>query len=401
MIRIAYFLFFLLPVSLGAQNNFPSEIINNGSALFNDVISKYKFYKVEIIYTSVEKRDGNIKLNTYHFGCDSNTYFYPASLVKLPCSIVALEQLYALKKDNEDLFLFTDSSEYCHRKCYIDSSNFTYKPSINHYIRKMMLVSDNHAYSRIYEWLSPDKINNRLWASGFNSARIIHRFDGNCKGNSHTTANPVTLFDKNNAVIYKRESLVSTISYFPPMGKQEVGLAHIGEKGKKYKTPKDFSNMNFLLLNDVHEMLIRLIYPEKFKSELQFKISDKQRQFLLQQMRLFPRASIIPKYDSVKFPDNFKKYLIYGNKKIINSDSIEISNIVGQSYGFMADCAYIEDRVNHISFFLSARIYVNADGIINDGKYEYKSIALPWFAELGMKTLEYERKKRNVINKNQ
>ena len=42
---------------------------------------------------------------------------------------------------------------------------------------------------------------------------------------------------------------------------------------------------------------------------------------------------------------------------------------------------------------LSAVIYANEDGVINDGKYEYNTIALPFLAELGRQIYDFELKR--------
>ena len=44
---------------------------------------------------------------------------------------------------------------------------------------------------------------------------------------------------------------------------------------------------------------------------------------------------------------------------------------------------------------LSAVIYTNEDEIINDGKYEYNIIALPFLAELGREIYKFEVKRKN------
>jgi hypothetical protein len=43
---------------------------------------------------------------------------------------------------------------------------------------------------------------------------------------------------------------------------------------------------------------------------------------------------------------------------------------------------------------LSAVIYTNENEVINDNKYEYNTIALPWFSELGKAIYEYDRKRK-------
>jgi hypothetical protein len=82
------------------------------------------------------------------------------------------------------------------------------------------------------------------------------------------------------------------------------------------------------------------------------------------------------------------------SKKPITSDNIKITNIVGQSYGFMVDCAYIQNKKENVEFMLSAVIYTNEDEILNDGKYEYNTIALPFLAEFGRQIYAFELKKK-------
>ena len=76
------------------------------------------------------------------------------------------------------------------------------------------------------------------------------------------------------------------------------------------------------------------------------------------------RESDFPKYDTNAFYDSYKKYLIFGDsKKRINDDSIRVFNIVGQSYGFMSDVAYICYFKNNVEFMLSSVIYTNENEI--------------------------------------
>ena len=42
---------------------------------------------------------------------------------------------------------------------------------------------------------------------------------------------------------------------------------------------------------------------------------------------------------------------------------------------------------------LSAVMYVNRDGILNDARYEYTSTAWPFLANLGHLLFEYEKKR--------
>ena len=114
---------------------------------------------------------------------------------------------------------------------------------------------------------------------------------------------------------------------------------------------------------------------------------------------MYPRESTYPNYNKKNYGDSYKKYFMYGTlQNNIDSDTLRIFNIVGQSYGYISDCAYICDFKNNVEFILSAVIYVNKDGIINDGKYEYKEIGLPFLCNLGRVIHYYEiSRKKDVI----
>ncbi len=98
---------------------------------------------------------------------------------------------------------------------------------------------------------------------------------------------------------------------------------------------------------------------------------------------MYPYESDYPKYDSSYFPA-YKKYLYYGkDPKAVIDSNLRIYNIVGQAYGFTTDIAYFENTKKGISFFLAVSLYTNADGILNDDKYEYNTIAFPFLQALG------------------
>ena len=61
----------------------------------------------------------------------------------------------------------------------------------------------------------------------------------------------------------------------------------------------------------------------------------------------------------------------------------------GQAYGFTTENACVVDPTGGRSFFLAATLYTNADGVLNDDAYDYATVALPFFAELGEATASY------------
>ena len=55
----------------------------------------------------------------------------------------------------------------------------------------------------------------------------------------------------------------------------------------------------------------------------------------------------------------------------------------GRAYGFHIENAYYRDLKTGRAFFLAATIHANADGVMNDDKYEYDTVTRPFLANLG------------------
>jgi len=178
-----------------SQQNFSFDAVLNKSNILKNVSANKAKYKLQIIYTQINRdSSGKPSFKNYTYNVDSTTYFYCASLVKLPCSILALEKLNELQIDKNTI-MYTDSAHSCQHSVKIDTTNISGYPSIAQYIKRMLLVSDNNAYGRVYEFLGVDYLHNRLFNLGYKNMRIVHRFDGGCKGLEHTTTNPVSFYN--------------------------------------------------------------------------------------------------------------------------------------------------------------------------------------------------------------
>lgn len=375
------------------QNTFVFDSVLNQKPILKKVNADYKKYRLQIIYTQItrdSKGTPTFKDHLYHV--DSSNYFYCASLVKLPCSILALEKIKKLRVYSNTI-MFTDSTNACQRSVRKDTTSINGYPSIAQYIKRMALVSDNFAYGRVYEFLGVDDIHNRLEKLGYKNVRIVHRFDGGCKGTEHTTTNQVSFCKSDFTPITTQPQQEASKLYTHPLGEIKVGRAHLNAQNKKVNQPKDFTNMNYISLENIHSMLKRLIFSNNLPDELRYDLLEDDRLFLIEQLTALPRESSHPTYNK-SYHDSYKKYFMFGDgKKRITNDDIKITNIVGQSYGFMVDCAYIQNKKENVEFMLSAVIYANEDEIINDGKYEYNSIGMPFLAELGRQIYAFELKK--------
>ncbi|RZK63656.1 MAG: hypothetical protein EOO85_30920 [Pedobacter sp.] len=55
------------------------------------------------------------------------------------------------------------------------------------------------------------------------------------------------------------------------------------------------------------------------------------------------------------------------------------------------------DTENDVEFMVTAVIYCNSDGILNDNKYDYTTVGYPFFSKLGKLLYEYELKRTRKV----
>ena len=120
-------------------------------------------------------------------------------------------------------------------------------------------------------------------------------------------------------------------------------------------------------------------------------------------MSELPYESGHPHYDTTEFFPSYCKFFMFRAGKSPIPSYIRIFNKPGWSYGFLTDAAYIVDFSHQVEFMVSAVIYVNSDGVLNDDKYEYEETGWPFFKEIGNIIYSYElgrkRKYAPVLDK--
>jgi len=284
--------------------------------------------------------------------------------------------------------MFTDSSFSGQTTVTQDTSAENGLPSISNYVKKIFLVSDNDAYNRLYEFDGQETLNSRLWAKGYTDTRITRRFVTATEEQNRNT-NGIR-FIEGDKLIYRQIPATSQINF--DFSKQLlVGKGYLNRNDSLINSPMDFTTHNNLPLEDLQQMLQSVLLPESIPESRRFNINKKDRDFLLQYMSELPSESKHPKYDSTEFFDSYCKFFLYKAGKQKPPPNIRIFNKPGWSYGFLTDAAYIVDFDTNTEFILSAVIYVNRDGILNDDKYEYKEIGYPFFKEVGEIMFNYDK----------
>ena len=358
---------------------------------FATVLENPGYYRVQVIYTQIDRgAENNPTFRSYSYRLNADEYFYPASTVKLPTAALALEKLRALDRRglDRDSVMITGAAADYQTEAVDDLTSRTGMPSVGQYIRKILLVSDNDAFNRLYEFLGQQSLNEALLEKGYGNSRIVHRLEVALSPAQNALTNPVRFVRGDETVYYQppAQSDVSFLGAEPQM----LGRAEIVD-GDLLDRPKDFSEKNEFALQDLHDTVQVIMFPDSVPVERRFKLAAEDYEFLRRFMSMYPGESGIAAYNNpLVYPDGYVKFLMYGGSDDNLPANIRIFNKVGDAYGFLTDAAYVVDFAAGIEFMLAATIYTNANETFNDNEYEYDEIGLPFLRELGQAFYEVE-----------
>jgi hypothetical protein len=354
------------------------------------IISDPEQYRVQIIYTQIDRnRKGEARFTNHAFHVDPAYYFNPASMVKMPLAFLALEKLHEmnLPEVNLNTRMRFDSSYERQVAMDKDSSAADGYPSIAHFIKRALLISENDPYNRLYQFVSQQGANRKLTEKGYSSARITRQFMGYTdEQNRHT--NGVAFINASGKEIHYQLPAYNTDSFsFPPPIR--IGIGHINRNDDLVQGPFDFTRHNNISLEDMQRMLQAIIEPESVPVKSRFNMKEADRAFLLKYLSQYPSETTSPKYNDSIFYDSYVKFFFSDASKKI-PDHIRVFNKVGWAYGFLTDVSYIRDTLNNIEYMLAATVYVNSDGIVNDSKYDEETVGFPFLRTIGDRFYTYE-----------
>jgi hypothetical protein len=388
-------LLLFVSLTLSAQLSKPFDTILGGisSELTQKVLKDPATYRYQLLYTQINRdKNGVPHFTNYSLQVDPNNYFNPASMVKMPLAFLAMEKLNELNNPgvNKYTTMQFDSSYERQVPMYADSSAANKKPSIAHFVKRAFLISENDPYNRLYQFIGQGDIHKKLQKKGYTSTRITRQFMGYTEEqNRHT--NGIQFLDDKGAVImqlapqYNKDSFEFGAPVF-------IGDAHWNSKDELIKAPFDFTRHNTISLSDMQKMLQAIVFPTSVAPENRFNISEADRLFLLQYLSQYPSETNYPKYDTATFYDSYVKFFFQDSTHQMPTH-IRVFNKVGWAYGFLTDVSYVLDTKNNIDYMLSATVYVNSDGVVNDSKYDEATVGFPFLRSIGEAFYQYELKR--------
>lgn len=363
IMRFLVLFVFIFSIACSQTEKNPLEkALASGNKKISIVTDSLEQHEVQILFTEVQRDNkNNISFKDYEFQVNDNNYFYPASTVKFPTAILALEKL---NEDNR----FDRNTDF-----FVEGDSLT--TTFANEIKKIFAVSDNEANNRLFEYLGQDEINARLIGKGIN-ARISHRLS--VPNSDEPTTKPL-VFYVNDSTTTPTQAIISTSIKPLNINKLKKGKGYLDD-GELINQPMDFSFKNYLPITSLHKIMKQIMFPEIYPNEKQFHLSDSDREFLIDMMKISPKEA---GYNDAEHYDSYVKFLVFGDDKSPMPDHIEIYNKVGYAYGYLTDCAYIKNKKTNREYIITATIHVNKNRIFNDGVYETETIGIPFLAELG------------------
>lgn len=403
---LSLFLLLMIHAQIMAQQTdtlFLAKLMQSKPELFSAILNHPGKNEIQVIYTQVNRDQRNkpsFKTLSYNF--NPQHYFYPASTVKLAAVIFALEKVNTLKNKgmSANLTMLTDSNFQGQTKVRRDESAPDGKPSIAHYIKKILLTSDNDAFNRLYEFIGRAEINAKLRKYGMSHSRILNRLAIGDGGEQARHTNPIDFY-QDGKLVYHQEAQYDEKDYPLTLTNLLVGKGYIDSNEQLVNEPYSFANKNVFTVGDQQLLMKRLMMPEAFPAKERFNLTPADYRLIYTYMSKLPTESDYPKYDPKAFWPTYAKMLYFGREKNVELDpNIRIFNKYGDSYGYIIDNAYFVDFKNKIEFFLTAVVQSNEDGIYNDNKYEYETVCYPFMKNLGRTIYEYElnRNKKHLPN---
>lgn len=375
----------LTPLAPGPPDTERLEaILSSGHHGFVKPMRDPERFRIQVFVTTFTPTPGGpVKIAEYRYRPDAE-FIYVASSIKTFGSVAALLELQRLQEQGHPVDLDTPMA-YCppdgglcltRDKTNVEGGVIT----LGHELRKIHLVSNNHAFNRLYEFLGHREINEATWALGFPDVRIRHRMQDSFRSIERRTTPRVELRPPGaEPVVVERKISNLELSPTPAKGVR-VGTQHMGREGLE-DGPKDFGVYNYAPLGDLHRIILGLVRPDHPDAP-KLPLTEAHREFLLQAMAEIPAESKNPVYDRPEAHFRYK-LMLRGILDVLPLERIRYLNKPGRAHGFHLDTAYIVDEQTGRAMLVTAAIRANQDDIVAENERVYNQYSRPFFRSLG------------------
>ncbi len=310
-------------------------------------------------------------------------YTYPASAMKLLAGVAALQRARTLGKAHR--WFSVDTPLAFHpvfegeRLDTVDPSNRNGRHiTLRQLVRRMAIVSSNYAFNRLYDFAGQTAVNQIAWDAGLRDTLVLHRLSRLMPLAEHRRHPAIELRGPRKTVTLPAHT--DGVDRLNPTTLKgiEAGVAERIDR-KRVEGPKSFVEKNRMSTVDLQNMLVFLLRPDVDLGLPGFKgLHRSDRALLKKAMLQRPGQSKNPVLPESRYDPNRFKPSRPGLLRVLPNEGFDLYNKAGKAYGFRIENAYVVEHATKRAFFLTVVIYVNANGVLNDGAYEYDEIADPF-----------------------
>jgi hypothetical protein len=395
---LAGLLLFALSARAQSDANLLEKLMQQKPAQFGKILANPNEYRLQILYTQINRDKNNVPhFKEYSYRLNPKEYFYPASTVKMPLAFLALEKINNLKIKGltKSTLMVYDSVADRQEPIYNNPYSINGTQNIEQAVKEIFLVSDNNAANRLFEFVTPHTVHEQLANKGYKDVYIRNRLELGRTAKENRSTQAIDFYNEQGKVIYHQPAAFNKDSL--PYYNAFIGNGYLNNQDSLIKGPLDFSEKNRIYLSDLTHILKSVLFFDQTPSSQRFNLTTEDRKFLLHYMHTLPNESQYPTYDTANYWPSYCKFLYTGSEKGPFPSNVKIFNKVGDAYGFLLDIAYVMDPEKKIEFMLSAVIYCNSDGIINDSMYDYDSVGYPFYKNLGQLIYNYELQRKKAF----
>ena len=395
---LAGLLLFALSARAQSDANLLEKLMQQKPAQFGKILANPNEYRLQILYTQINRDKNNVPhFKEYSYRLNPKEYFYPASTVKMPLAFLALEKINNLKIKGltKSTLMVYDSVADRQEPIYNNPYSINGTQNIEQAVKEIFLVSDNNAANRLFEFVTPHTVHEQLAAKGYKDVYIRNRLELGRTAKENRSTQAIDFYNEQGKIIYHQPAAFNKDSL--PNYNAFIGDGYINNQDSLIKGPLNFSEKNRIYLSDLTHILKSVLFFDQTPPSQRFNLTTEDRKFLLHYMHTLPNESQYPTYDTANYWPGYCKFLYTGSEKGPFPSNIKIFNKVGDAYGFLLDIAYVMDPEKKIEFMLSAVIYCNSDGIINDSMYDYDSVGYPFYKNLGQLIYNYELQRKKAF----
>lgn len=309
-------------------------------------------------------------------------YVYPASAIKLFLAVAALKVLNAEadgelpwntrfmrcrddkggceppREDVDESVPETEDGKRKHQKLRVGLE-----------IEKLLSWSDNDAYNRLWDMVGHAEANAEMARMGFSSVRLHHKM--NAKPALSLKTLRVTLLPPGKRGIAKKRRVSEAKLEPTEVARLLVGKAY-NDEGKLIEEPLDFGTKNYASLEDLQRLLLSVVRPTH-PDAVTLGLTEDQRERVVKAMTRDPDHPAAAEHGP----------LLPGVIEALGKENVRYVSKSGRAYGFHLENAYIENTSTCHAMLVTAVVYANPNGVLNDDDYGYDETSRPLLASLG------------------